>query len=52
MTDQEKKQWILKRWRTSSGVMITEMLLHYFLSTGKTNIIETAKNIFGTKIQV
>ena len=42
----EKKAWILKVWKVSSGKRITEMLVRYFSQQKKDDTVEKALEIF------
>ena len=50
MTQQEKKQYILQQFKTSSGARITEMLKRYYVSLKESTpepLFVTAQKIFG-----
>jgi hypothetical protein len=49
MTQEEKKQYILQHFKTSSGARITEMLKRYYASLKEDNseeLFKTAQKIF------
>lgn len=46
MDDKEKKAYILKRWRVSSGKRITEMIKRYWKLNKMDDMLAEAKKLF------